>query len=152
MKRFALLFALALIAAVGSLQAADGKSGFDPKRDPAKDVQAAVQKAGPENKRILLDVGGEWCAWCHLLDKTFAGDKALSDLLASRYVVVKVNFSEENWNKAFLSQYPAIESYPHLFVLDEKGKLLISQNPVSFEKGKGYDPRALEAFLKKWAS
>jgi hypothetical protein len=76
----------------------------------------------------------------------------LTDLLEARYVVVKVNFSEENWNKPFLSQYPAIESYPHLIVLDEKGKLLLSQNPNIFEKGKGYDPRALEAFLKKWAS
>ena len=151
MKRPALLFVLALVLAVASLQAAEGGAAFDPKRDPAKDVEAAAQQASAENKRILLDVGGEWCIWCHALDKTLAGDPALSELLAASYVVVKVNFSEENWNRTFLAKFPAIESYPHLFVLDEKGKLLHSQDPSAFEKGKGYDPRALEGFLRKWA-
>lgn len=150
MKRFALLTVLSLFAAAGALQAA-GTAKFDPKRDPATDLKAAIKQATAEKKRILLDVGGEWCGWCHLLDKTFAGDPVLADLLASKYVVLKVNFSEENENKAFLSKYPAIESYPHLIVLDSNGRHLLSQNPVSFESGKGYEPRALEAFLKKWA-
>jgi hypothetical protein len=36
------------------------KAGFDPKRDAAKDIADAVKVARKQNKRILLDVGGEW--------------------------------------------------------------------------------------------
>jgi thioredoxin-related protein len=151
MKRLALLTLFALCANVGSLLAAESAPAFDDKADPAKDVQAAAQKASAEKKRILLDVGGEWCIWCHILDKAIAADPPVTALLAAKYVTVKVNFSEENENKTFLAKYPKIESYPHLIVLDERGKHLTSQDPSVFEKGKGYDVRALETFLKKWA-
>ena len=36
------------------------KAGFDPKRDAAKDIANAAKVASKQNKRILLDVGGEW--------------------------------------------------------------------------------------------
>lgn len=34
---------------------------FDPLRNPADDLQAAIATAQKENKRIILDGGGEWC-------------------------------------------------------------------------------------------
>ena len=64
---------------------------------------------------------------------------------------MKVNFSEENENKAFLAAYPEIKGYPHLFVLDADGKLLHSQFTGDLEKGKGYDRGKFFAFLKGWA-
>ena len=91
---------------------------FDPKRDPAKDLAEAVKVAKKQNKRILLDVGGEWCGWCHKLDKFFATNLEAAKILKEKYFVVKVNFSPENENVAFLSKYPKISGYPHLFVLE----------------------------------
>ena len=43
---------------------------YDPTHNPVKDLEATVQRAQAESKRILLDVGGEWCGWCHTLDAT----------------------------------------------------------------------------------
>jgi thiol:disulfide interchange protein len=151
MKRFALFALVALVAINAAAPPAEHRTPFDPKRDPDKDLQVAVAQARQEHKRILLDIGGEWCVWCHILDKTLEGDRTLTDLLAAHYVVVKVNFSEENKNSAFLSHFPKIEGYPHLFVLDQDGKLLHSQNTDLLESGKGYNLKAVQDFLEHWA-
>ena len=54
---------------------------FDPTRDPAKDLAAAEAQAKAEHKNILLDVGGNWCSWCHLLDRTLHGNADLNSTL-----------------------------------------------------------------------
>ena len=134
------------IAAVAGLNAS-----FDPKRDPASDLETAKVEAQRGGKRVLLDVGGEWCSWCHILDKFVEGDAEIRSFRDANYVWMKVNYSEENENQAFLSEYPEIKGYPHLFVLDADGKLLHSQFTGELEKGKGYDREKFFAFLKAWA-
>lgn len=123
---------------------------FDPKRDPAKDVADAQVEAQRSGRRILLDVGGEWCVWCRRLDSLFVRHKGLHEQLHAGFVVVKVNFSPENKNEKFLSRFPKIPGYPHLFVLDEKGMLLHSQDTGALESGKGHDPVKVRAFLDAW--
>jgi thiol:disulfide interchange protein len=125
---------------------------FDPDRDAARDVAAAAAKAKTESKRVLVDVGGEWCSWCHLLDRFFAADDEARTVRDASYVVVKVNYSPENRNKAFLSQYPTITGYPHLFVLDADGKLVHSQDTGELEQGEGYNREKMIAFLKRYAA
>lgn len=71
-------------------------------------------------------------------------------LLDKYFVVVKINYSKENKNEKFLSKYPAIEGYPHFFVLDSDGKLLHSQNTGELEQDKDYDKDKFVSFLKKW--
>ncbi|HEX3530818.1 MAG TPA: thioredoxin family protein [Thermoanaerobaculia bacterium] len=152
MKRLLALSTLIVLTLLVLSQAGHAAEKFDPKRDPAKDLASAVATARQEHKKIILDVGGEWCIWCHRLDDFIAGEQTLHRYMAEHYVVVKVNFSEENPNKAFLSGFPKIDGYPHLFVLDQDGKLLHSQSTGDFELGKGYNAAAFEAFLHKWAA
>jgi thiol:disulfide interchange protein len=124
---------------------------FDPNRDAAKDIQDAVTEARRTDKRVLLDVGGDWCVWCRRLDSLFAANKDLEGTLRKGFVVVKVNYSRENKNEAVLSKYPKIPGYPHLFVLDSSGKLLHSQDTGQLESGNHHDKAKVMAFLKKWA-
>lgn len=124
---------------------------FDVKKNPQKDLSAAVKLAKKENKKILLDVGGDWCSWCRKLDKLFHQNEDISSYMEKHYVVVKVNYSKENKNEKFLSKYPKIEGYPHLFVLDKNGKLQQSQNTGDLESGDNYDPAKVMDFFKKWA-
>ncbi len=125
---------------------------FDPTRDAAKDIQDAVVEARRTGKRILLDVGGNWCIWCRRLDSLFVANKDLDELLHREFVPVKVNWSKENKNEAVLSQFPKIPGYPHLFVLDSDGKLLHSQDTSELESGNHHDHDKVMAFLKKWGS
>ena len=124
---------------------------FDPARDAAKDVAAATATARTLGKRVLVDVGGEWCPWCHILDRFVAANADVQALTDANYVWVKVNWSKENRNEALLSRWPAIKGYPHLFVLDGDGKLLQSQDTGLLEAGKDYDRAKFIAFLRQWA-
>lgn len=123
---------------------------FDPGRNPDTDLKTAVTLAKNENKRIILDVGGEWCIWCHRIDAFMHNTDEVKVLIDKNYIVVKVNFSKENKNEEFLSKYPPIEGYPHFFVLDKNGKLIHSQNTGDLEKDKDYDKEKFISFLEKW--
>jgi thiol:disulfide interchange protein len=145
-------------AAKASAKASEASSGkyvpvhkYDPARDAARDVDEAVAVAARAGKRVLVEVGGEWCIWCHILDDFFEKNRALVDLREKNFVMVKVNFSEENKNEAVLSRYPEIQGYPHIFVLGADGKLLHSQDTAELEEGKSYNLARFTAFLEKWA-
>lgn len=124
---------------------------YDPQRNAEADVQAAIAEARRSNRHLLVEVGGQWCIWCHILDKFFTDHPDLTALRKKNFVMVKVNFSPERENKKLLSQYPKIPGYPHLFVLDQNGKLLHSQDTGQLEEGKSYNLGKLSAFLEKWA-
>ena len=125
---------------------------FDPRRDPAVDLAAALEMAKADGKRVIVDVGGEWCSWCHILDRFFASHAELDALRRSRYVWLKVNWSRENENRAFLARWPKVAGYPHLFVLDADGRLVHSQDTGVLERGKGYDEAKMRAFLTRYAA
>jgi thiol:disulfide interchange protein len=124
---------------------------FDPARDAAADIRTATIEAARSGKRILLDVGGNWCKWCKRLDTLFLTHAEAARCLDENFVVVKVNFSKENDNKALLSAYPKIPGYPHFFILESDGTFLHSQDTGVLEKDHGYDAEKIIAFLQKWA-
>jgi thiol:disulfide interchange protein len=124
---------------------------FDPARDPAQDLDTALRIAKAARRNVLIEVGGDWCTWCRILERFFAANPELKKLRDVNYVWLKVNFSKENANEAFLRRFPPVAGYPHIFVLDANGRLLHSQNTEALEAGKDYDPAAMRAFLVKWA-
>ena len=160
MKRLAFCLSILISIAVAGSHAQDGGGGdatyvpvtrFDPARDAAKDIREAVVEARRSGRRVLLDVGGEWCIWCRRLDTLFTAHRELAEYRDAHYVVVKLNWSKENKNDGVLYRYPAVSGYPHLFVLESDGSLVHSQETGALEKGKGHDPDKVMAFLKKWA-
>ena len=160
--KYSLPAALIVMAAAHSLFLAGGSqiagqskryipvTKYDPKRNAAEDIQGAIKEAQRTNKRILLEVGGEWCSWCHTLDRFFVANPHLLLLREKNFVTVKINFSEENPNKETLSRYNAIPGYPHLFVLEQDGKFLHSQDTSVLESGSSYDLERLTTFLTRW--
>ncbi len=131
---------------------ATAKPIFDPARDAAKDIEQAIAEAARTGKRVLVDVGGNWCSWCHEMERYFEDHADLRELRDKNFVTVKVNWSPENRNEAVLSKYPKIPGYPHLFVLDKNGTLLQSQDTSKLEDGKrSYNLERFMAFLKEWA-
>ena len=124
---------------------------FDPERDAEADIKEALLEARRVGKRVLLDVGGEWCIWCHRMDEYFEKNPKLRELRDRNFIMVKINFSPENKNEKALSRYPEIPGYPHLFVLESDGKLLHSQNTGELEAGKSYDLDKFTSFLKIWS-
>ena len=124
---------------------------YDAARDPASDLDVALRIARAASRRVLMVVGGEWSSSSRALDRFFAANPDLKRYRDANYVWLKVNWSAENHNEAFLRRYPAINGYPHIFVLDSGGRLLHSQDTEELEATKSYEPAAMRAFLVKWA-
>jgi thioredoxin-related protein len=114
----------------------EGERLFDSKRDAAADLQGALAEANKTGKRVLVDVGGNWCSWCREMERFIEAHKELKELRDERFVTVKINYSPENKNEAVLSEFPKIPGYPHLFILDSTGKLLCSKDTSQLEDGK----------------
>jgi len=124
---------------------------YDALRNADQDIRDAVAEANRTHRRVLLEVGGEWCSWCHTLDNYFDAHRDLTALRDRNFVILKINFSEENQNREVLSRYPAIPGYPHFFVLDTDGKFLHSQDTSPLESSKSYSLERLESFLSYWS-
>jgi thiol:disulfide interchange protein len=54
---------------------------FDPTKDPFEDWKVTVDEATKLNKRIILDVGGDWCVWCHRIDAFMHNTEEIESLL-----------------------------------------------------------------------
>jgi len=151
-RRRCLAAGVAALVLACAATAAERADRFDPTRDAAADVARALERAKASGRRVLDDVGGEWCSWCHVMDAFFASDAEARALRDASYVWVKVNWSPQNRNEALLSRWPRISGYPHLFVLDADGTLLHSQDTSVLEAGNGYDHDRFVAFLTRWSA
>jgi len=149
--------ALALLVAATAFAAASAadRGPFDPTADPAFQLAHARALAMRTHKNLLLDVGGNWCVWCLVLDRALHEDPALKMLLDAGYVPVHVNVSPDNPNRSFMARFPAATGYPFLIVLSPDGsKILHAQNGDGLQKGKtpqdGYDHASIARFLERW--
>ncbi|NNF96568.1 MAG: thioredoxin family protein, partial [Halobacteria archaeon] len=88
---------------------------YDPARDPFADGRAALKLARETNRRVLIEVGGDWCSWCHILNKFLAENQQIREQLHRNFVILKVNVSEANDNAAFMAGFPKPLGYPHIY-------------------------------------
>lgn len=167
-KRLSPLLLLAVIAAVGGcllsvdgVQAAGPKPGlklppiYDTKADGAKQIAEALAIAKRDNKRVLLQFGANWCAWCHRLHDLFSTDPAIARKLLYEYVLVLIDVDEVNGkkhNEKTVKRYgnPLKRGVPALVVLDADGRQLTTQYTEPFEVGDHHDVGKVLVFLEKW--
>ena len=126
-------------------------SHYDAARDPRADLAAAIQRAQAGGKHVLVEVGGDWCGWCMILDNYIAMHRDLRDALASSFVIVKVNVARPGDNAAFLSAYPHIEAYPALLVLDGSGRFVEATDLSTLQGDDGYSFEHMMAYAHRWA-
>jgi len=126
--------------------------GYDPARDPFADGEAALVLARDSNRKVLIEVGGEWCSWCHVLDRFLREHPAVRSRLHATFVVLKVNVDETNANAEFLSAFPRVLGYPHMYITDSEGTILFSQDTARFLQDGRYSEQRLQTFIDYWSS
>ncbi len=123
---------------------------YDPNRDPFVDGRDAIALAKKTNRRILIEVGGDWCKWCHLLDRFIKSDPQIKKALHETFVVLKVNVSDENSNEKFLASFPKPLGYPHMYITESDGRVVHSQDTAEFLTNLKYSKNKFLRFLQKW--
>jgi thiol:disulfide interchange protein len=120
------------------------------------DIDAAIQSAAQNHKRILLNFGASWCEDCQVLDRYFH-DATNWPIAESNFIVVDVNVDSDNTcnlnaNKDLAQKYsvPLEKGIPALAILSDKSELIYSQRGGEFEDMRHMKSSDLTAFLLRW--
>lgn len=125
---------------------------YDDQRDPFKDAGAALALAKKTNRNVLIEIGGNWCTWCHKMDAFLLENPKVYEVLHSKYVLLKVNVSDSNENDDFMKALPPVLGYPHMYVSTATGKMVLSKDTAELQDDSGYSKDYWLAFLNKWQS
>lgn len=134
---------------------------YDETADAKEQIAAALARAKKENRRVLVQWGGNWCPWCIRLDELYKSDKQIAKTLSYEYDVVFVDAGKPKGKNVDLAKsYGADLSkygYPFLTILDADGKPLANQETAALEVKNsggdsegvksGHDPKAVLKFL-----
>jgi len=148
-----LLWAASLaIVTIGAFQhAAAASLGYDPQADPFDQYHEAVERARTDGKLVLVIAGGDWCSWCHRLDRFIERNDEVRQALDEAFVTIKVYVGDENYNEIFFSQLPPARGAPHFWIVSPQRDVLASQSTGALEQGKrSYDKQAFLSFIERW--
>jgi thiol:disulfide interchange protein len=151
-------FALLLSAPLGaeSEYPKMGPDIYDAHADGDKLVGDALRRAAAEHKRVIVDMGANWCIWCRRLNSTLEGDPSVAAALNRGFIVVMLDVNTRNGTKrnaGLVERYgnPTSHGIPVLVVLDAGGKQLTTKDTGELEEGKGHSPAKILQFLAAWA-
>ncbi len=124
-----LAFAVAAVAASPSFASEPVKwNGWD---------NDLFTRATAEKRFVILDLEAVWCHWCHVMEKTTYADPEVEDLLASKYLPVRV---DQDANPDLSSRY-GDWGWPATIVFGPDG--------TEIAKVRGYiEPERMQALLK----
>lgn len=123
---------------------------YDDQRDPFKDANEALTLAKQTNRNVLIEIGGNWCTWCHKMDAFLLKHPKIYQALHNKYVLLKINVSDSNENADFMKSLPPVLGYPHMYISTAEGKMLLSKDTAELQDNNGYSRDYWIAFLNKW--
>jgi len=123
---------------------------YDPERDPFEDSREALSYAQKTDRRLLIELGGDWCSYCHILDYFIANNREVREVLNEYFVILKINVSDENMNEDFIRGLPDTNGYPHIFVAKNDGSIVFSRDTTRLLEGGKYSQDRFLAFLHQW--
>jgi len=116
-------------------------------------VESAFARAKAEHKRVLIDLGGNWCADCRIL----AGVMALPEVqrfLDAHYVVVSIDVGRFNRNLQIPARFgitQRLEGVPSVLIADPDGTLVDKGHIAALADARSMTPQAIADWLAQWA-
>ncbi len=109
-----------------------------------------MQYARQSNRRVLIELGGDWCSYCIRLDRFIAATRVVKDMLHKNFVVLKINVSDDNDNSEFRKGLPSTFGFPHIFIADKDGSILYSKDTTQLLQDGQYSQVLFMEFLQQW--
>jgi thiol-disulfide isomerase/thioredoxin len=131
---------------------------YDEQADARQQIAEAVARAHKENRRVLIQWGGNWCGWCIKLHNLYKSDKEIAHELLYEYDVVFVDTGRPNDKNLDLAKFYGADvmkyGFPYLTILDDSGKPIANEESSQYENKDqetkpGHDPALILALLKK---
>ena len=116
-------------------------------------VAAARARAAASHKRLLIDLGGNWCADCRILAATLELPEVRA-FVAAHYELVQVDVGRFDKNLQIPARYgikSRLEGVPSLLVVDPRSDRLINAGHVSaLADARHMTPQSLADWLAGW--
>lgn len=154
MKKLLIIFLVVFISPVkaeGGFNLPEYSRIYDDQRSPFEDAIDALALAKKTNRQVLIEIGGNWCSWCHKMDAFLIDNPDVYQALHSNYVLLKVNVSDSNENEDFMNALPPVLGYPHMYVSNADGKMLLSKDTAELLVGDNYSKANWLEFINKWS-
>lgn len=117
-------------------------------------VAAAFDRAKKSHKRVLIDLGGNWCVDCIVL-ANFVQLPEMQRFVATHYEIVAVDVGRFDRNQQIPARFGItgrLKGVPALLIATPDGKLVNGDDVFATADAHTMTPQALAAYLAKYAA
>jgi thiol:disulfide interchange protein len=116
-------------------------------------VTAAFARAQKSHKRVLIDLGANWCVDCIVL-ANFLKLPEMQRFMAAHYEVVTVDVGRFNRNLQIPARFGVtkkLEGVPALLIVTPDGKLINDKDVFATASASEMTPKSVADYLAKYA-
>ena len=117
-------------------------------------LDAAFARAAAGHKRVIVDLGGNWCSWCRMLAAVMELPE-VKPFIDANFEVVPVNVTSAQGsldrNAQVLKRFgmTKVEGFPWLIVAEPDGKVVASSDAVTDDAH--HTPQTMVDWLAQYA-
>ena len=126
---------------------------YDEAANADAQVAAAFARAQKSHKRVLIDLGANWCVDCLVLTN-FVRLPEMRRFMEAHYEIVLVDVGRFNRNLQIPARYgitKKLDGVPALLIVTPEGKLVNGDNIFATADAHNMTPQSLAAYLAKYA-
>lgn len=125
---------------------------YDEKANARRAVAQAQARARAQNKLLLVDFGGNWCADCRILAGVMKQPE-MRPFLNRHYVIVEVDVGRFDKNMDIPKRYGVgkLEGVPAVLIVDPSTGKVINRNKIfAVADARSMTPQGLADWLAGW--
>lgn len=116
-------------------------------------VAAAFARAKKSHKRVLIDLGGNWCGDCIILDNVMKLPE-VKRFVDAHYETVSVDVGHFNKNLQIPARFgitKRLEGVPSVLIATSEGKLVNAGHTAALADARSMTPQAIVDWIAQWA-
>jgi len=131
------------------------RAPYDVNADASAAVDAAFARARKDGKRVLIDMGGNWCGDCIVLANVMQLPE-LKPFLAAHFEIVKVDIGRYDKNLQIPTRFGAVDQLkkggvPSIIIAEPDGTFVNRTDMSALEDARHMTPQAIADWLAQWA-
>ena len=116
-------------------------------------VNAAFARAKKSHKRVLIDLGGNWCGDCIILDNVMQLPE-VRRFVETHYETVSIDVGRFNKNLQIPARFgitKRLEGVPSVLIATPDGKLVNEGHTAALADARTMAPQAIADWIAQWA-
>jgi thiol:disulfide interchange protein len=131
------------------------RTPYDEAANADSAVDAAFARARKSGKRVLIDLGGNWCGDCIVLANLMQLPE-MKSFMAAHFEVVSVDVGRFNKNLQIPARFGMVDrlksgGVPALIIAEPNGSFVNKQDISALEDARHMTPQAIANWLAQWA-